>query len=290
MPKIAAIVIVLMSLFQSASATSLTPLEVVKTEQYPPLRFLTEHSPPGMYLDSSGNVAGVTAELIRTLQQRLHESAEIELMPWARAFEIARQQTNIALFETARSSERENWFKWVGPLKLVQTALYGHHSRFAANASAQTLSGRLIACDYVNSLNVSFLRNIGFEEKRNLILTNKHGECFNLFISGKVDLLILNDSAANDVEMTLKAAGKSGLFRVNTLRETQLYLAFSKDVSDDRVATWQQALEQSYRDGTMRQLYQQVYSDAEISRLEQVVLPGQPMQQPLLLPQQPLTP
>lgn len=290
MPKTAAMVIVLICLLSGAHAATLTAPETVKTEQYPPLRFLTEHSPPGMYLDNNGHVAGVTAELIRVLQQRLQESAEIELMPWARAFEIARHQTNIALFETARSSERESWFKWVGPLKLVQTALYGHRSRFDADASAQTLSARLIACDYVNSLNVSFLHKIGFEEKRNLILTNKHGECFNLFISGKVDLLILNDSTAYDVEMALKAAGKSGLFRVNTLRETQLYLAFSQDVSDERVAAWQQALEQSYRDGTMRQLYQQVYSDAEISRLEQVVLPGQLMQQHLLFQQHPLTP
>src|SRR5690606_9094868 len=70
-----------------------------------PLRFLTEHNPPGQYLDQHGQASGVTVELIRILQQRLNEHGTIELLPWARAFEIARTQPNIALFETARSAE-----------------------------------------------------------------------------------------------------------------------------------------------------------------------------------------
>ncbi|MEH8019480.1 transporter substrate-binding domain-containing protein [Rheinheimera muenzenbergensis] len=253
-----------------------------RQEQFPPLRLLTEHSPPGMYLDEQGKVAGVTVDLIRILQRRLNEAGEIELLPWARAFELARSQSNIALFETARSKDRENLFKWVGPLKLIQTALYGHSSRFEPDLNSARLNPRLIACDYVNSQNISFLKSTGFDDTRNLILTSKHGECFNLFTAGKVDLIILNDAAAAQVEASLQAAGNSGLFRVNTLQETELYLAFSRDVSDDRIAAWQQALEQSYRDGTMRQLYQSVYSEAAITRLEAMAATDEPKLQRLI--------
>lgn len=256
--------------------------ETSRQEQFPALRLLTEHSPPGMYLDQDGKAAGVTVQLIRILQQRLNEFGEIELLPWARAYEIARNQTNIALFETARSNERENLFKWVGPLKLVQTSLYGHSSRFAPNNTAITSNAKLIACDYVNSQNISFLQNIGFDEKRNLILTSKHGECFDLFAAGKVDLIILNDAAATKVEAALQATGSDSLFRVNTLRETELYLAFSRDVSDDRIDAWQNALEQIYRDGTMRQLYQSVYTEAAIKRLEATAFATQPALQRLI--------
>lgn len=251
-------------------------------EQIPPLRFITEHSPPGMYLDEHGNVAGVTAELIRVLQARLNEPGEIELMPWARALETARNQSNIALFETARITEREQWFKWVGPLKLVQTSLYGHASRFAANNPTEVSNGSLIACDYVNSLNISYLQSAGFRENHNLILTNKHGECFSLFIAGKVDLIILNEATAAQVSAQLQKSGNDSLYRINTLRETQLFLAFSLDVSDDRIASWQQALEQSYRDGTMRRLYQSVYSEDAIKRLEDTALNAVPDRQQLL--------
>lgn len=252
------------------------------TEQLPPLRFITEHSPPGMYLDEHGNVAGVTVELVRVLQARLNEPGEIELMPWARALETARNQSNIALFETARITEREQWFKWVGPLKLVQTSLYGHASRFAANNPTEVSNGSLIACDYVNSLNISYLQSAGFRENHNLILTNKHGECFSLFIAGKVDLIILNEATAAQVSAQLQKSGNDSLYRINTLRETKLYLAFSLDVSDDRIASWQQALEQSYRDGTMRRLYQSVYSEDAIKRLEDTALNAVPDRQQLL--------
>ena len=248
----------------------------VFNEHMPALRIITEHSPPGMYLDEHGKAAGVTVELIRVLQARLNEPGEIELMPWARAFETARNQPNIALFETARISERENLFKWVGPLKLVQTSLYGHASRFAADKPAKVSNGRLIACDYVNSLNISYLQSVGFRENHNLILTNKHGECFSLFVADKVDLIILNDATAAQVTAQLQKSGSDRLYRINTLRETQLFLAFSLDVSDDRIASWQQALEQSYRDGTMRRLYQTVYSNDSINRLEAALLDTTP--------------
>ncbi|MBU1308948.1 MAG: transporter substrate-binding domain-containing protein [Gammaproteobacteria bacterium] len=269
-------------LIMAASILPATTAAQSRQEQFPPLRLLTEHSPPGMYLDEQGKVAGVTVDLIRILQRRLNEVGEIELLPWARAFELARSQANIALFETARSKDRENLFKWVGPLKLIQTALYGHSSRFAPDVKSAKLNPRLIACDYVNSQNISFLKSTGFDDTRNLILTSKHGECFNLFTAGKVDLIILNDAAAAKVEANLLAAGNSGLFRVNTLQETELYLAFSRDVSDDRIAAWQQALEQSYRDGTMRQLYQSVYSEAAITRLEAMAATDQPKLQRLI--------
>lgn len=254
----------------------------IATEQVPPLRFITEHSPPGMYLDDNGQVAGVTVELIRVLQTRLNEPGDIELMPWARALETARNQANIALFETARNSEREHWFKWVGPLKLVQTSLYGHASRFAADKATAASNGNLIACDYVNSLNISYLQSAGFRENHNLILTNKHGECFSLFVAGKVDLIILNDATAAQVTAQLQKSGNDSLHRINTLRETQLFLAFSLDISDDRIANWQQALEQSYSDGTMRRLYQTVYSEDAIKRLEDSALNAAPERQQLL--------
>jgi polar amino acid transport system substrate-binding protein len=55
------------------------------------------------------------------------------------------------------------------------------------------------------------------------------------------------------------------------LSQISLYLAFSKDNSEERVGQWQQALEQSYRDGKMRKLYTGTYNEKLISRLEALV-------------------
>jgi polar amino acid transport system substrate-binding protein len=61
------------------------------------------------------------------------------------------------------------------------------------------------------------------------------------------------------------------LIPVLPLSQISLYLAFSKDISEERISQWQQALEQSYRDGTMRKLYTGTYNEKLISRLEALV-------------------
>ncbi len=226
------------------------------------LRFLTEHNPPGQYLDEHGQISGVTVELIRILQQRLNEHGDIELLPWARAFEIARTQPNIALFETARSADRETLFQWVGPVKLVQTALYGRTDQLAAGISSRPLS-RLIACDYRYSFNIARLNQLGFTAGNNLVLTTSQGECFDMLRLGRVDLIILTDAAATAHQPQLQ------LTLLQHISETELYLAFSRDVSTLRVAAWQQALQQTVTDGTLQRLYQPVYGKQAIKQLEQ---------------------
>lgn len=234
-----------------------------------PLRMLTEHNPPGQYLNERGELAGVTVAFIRQLQHRLDEPAEIELLPWARAFEIARRDPHIALFETARTAEREPWFQWVGPLKYVQTAIYGRADRLGMDPLDTGLNAGLIACEYRHSLHVDLLKHHGYIEGKNLVLTLHHGDCFQMLLRGRVDLVVLHDAVVAEREKQLQAQAGTGLYRLKQIREVELYLAFSLDVAPERIAAWQQALQQSYLDGSMRQLYQPVYPEYLIERLEQ---------------------
>lgn len=240
----------------------------VAAEPVAPLRFLTEHSPPGQYLDDEGKLTGVSVELIKLLQHRLSEPGTMELMPWGRALSIARSENNTVLFETVRTAERESWFKWVGPLLHYKISLYGIRQKLGHNADKLELPGKLIACSYRNTVTAEDIKRFGFSEHRNLVLTRKTGECLDLLILGRVDLMSITEYNLADYSMQVKAAGLE-LIPVRYLTERKRYMAFSPDVADERVAAWQQALEQSYRDGTMRSLYQPVYADVIIQRLEE---------------------
>jgi polar amino acid transport system substrate-binding protein len=232
-----------------------------------PLHLLTEHNPPGEYLDPQGEIAGVTAELIRVLQQRLDEPGTMQLMPWGRALSIARTAENTALFETVRTAEREHWFKWVGPLKHYQISLYGLKERIGERPDLNALAANYTACSYRNSATVAELKQRGFIEGKTLVLTSKSGDCLEMLLLGRVDLTAVNELSLPEF-ISAVAAGGSQLVLVKYLSERKRYLAFSRDVTDQRIARWQQALEQSYRDGTMRKLYQPVYAEAIIQRLE----------------------
>ena len=232
-----------------------------------PLLFLTEHSPPGQYLDAQGHVTGVTAELIRHLQQQLQEQGEFRLLPWGRALNMARTGENTALFETVRTPERENWFKWVGPLLHYHINLYGLRQRLGVNADQLQLPGKLIACSYRNAVTAKDIMQFGFEEGRNLVLTSQSGECLDMRIAGRIDVMAITEYSFPQFASQVKQAGFD-LTTVQYLTERQRYLAFSRDIDDARIARWQRALEQSYADGTMRKIYQPVYAETIIRRLE----------------------
>lgn len=239
-----------------------------------PFRILTEHNPPAEYLDDNGQVAGVMVELVRQLQQQLNEPADIELMPWGRALSIARSQDNVMLFETVRTPEREHWFKWVGPVLTYRLALYGLKHRLAT-VDTEQLPGKLTACNYVNSITIKALNGLGFDEGRNLLLTSKTGDCLDMLLFERIDLIAVTEDAVAEFANAAEKAGYE-LVEVQLLAERQRYLAFSKDVSDERIRRWQQALEQSYRDGRMRALYQPVYQEALIRRLEEFAAQSRP--------------
>ena len=253
------ILIVLVAL--AAQATSAAEPEA-------PLRLLTEHSPPGQYLDDNGQLSGVSVELLKLIQQRLAEPATMELMPWGRALSIARSDNNTGLFETVRTAERESWFKWVGPLLHYKISLYGIKQHLGNDAAETELPGKLIACSYRNTVTAEDIKRFGFTEHRNLVLTRRTGECLDLLILGRIHLMSITEYNLANYAAQVQAAGLE-LVPVRYLTERKRYLAFSPDVADKRVARWQKALEQSYRDGTMRSLYQPVYADVIIQRLEE---------------------
>ncbi|WP_214000992.1 transporter substrate-binding domain-containing protein [Arsukibacterium sp.] len=264
MPKfVLSFVVITTLLFQSgiALAVTLPPEQAV-------LRLYTEHSPPGEYLNARGKVSGATVELVELLLSRLDQPATIELLPWARAFARAQHQANSGVFETVRNAERESRFKWVGPLKMHTIGLYGRSDIFKGSNPSPLTNNKYLACEYRQSVHVNALKRLGFSEGRNLILTVNHGDCFSLLLKGRVQLVVLNEAGLAERQLQMQQAGHR-LVMLQSLSQVQLYLAFSLDIDDSSIARWQQVLEQSYLDGSMRTLYQGIYSEQMISRLEQ---------------------
>lgn len=233
---------------------------------WPTLTLLTEHSPPGGYLDDSGQLAGKTVELMRILAERLGEKTNIELLPWARALELAKTQTNIGLFETIQSERRKDWFQWVGPLKIYDISLYARKDKISANVTVNNISKKLIACATRGSTYVTILEDLGFKAGTNLVETVTEDNCAKLMLQGKVDLAPYNERSIEDLAKQFDPQIK--IVPVLSLSQITLYLAFSKDIDPQRVALWQHALEQSYRDGTMRRLYTGTYNEKQIKGLE----------------------
>jgi len=233
-----------------------------------PLRFLTEQNPPATFL-VDGKAKGATIELLAVLQQRLNEPGKTELMPWARALATAQENPSTVLFETVRTEPREHEFKWVGPVQHYQVFLTGLRSELKSKLpTALRVPGDFVACSYRHSASAADMKRLGFQENVNLVYTTTPGECLQMLLLDRVQLIAVTELNAETFRQQAAAAGQE-LQQLMVLGERKRYLAFSPDVDDKRIARWQQALMQSYRDGTMRRIYQPFYPEAVIQRLEQ---------------------
>jgi len=87
------------------------------------LVLLTENLPPFNMAVSGGNfarddgISGISSETMRLVCQRAAvECQQILRFPWERVYNQALKDAGYGLFSVARTAEREDLFKWVGPI------------------------------------------------------------------------------------------------------------------------------------------------------------------------------
>lgn len=85
------------------------------------LLVVTENLPPYQMLGQDGQVAGIATQKVRRLLASLALDAEIEMMPWARAYFMAQNQPNTLIYSIVRTPFREDHFQWIGVLLSTKT-------------------------------------------------------------------------------------------------------------------------------------------------------------------------
>ncbi|MDD4127051.1 MAG: transporter substrate-binding domain-containing protein, partial [Methanomicrobium sp.] len=88
------------------------------------LRIVTEEFPPFNYAGSDGKLTGQATDVVKEILARQNQKADIEILPWNEGYELALFGPSVALFSTGRTEERENLFKWAGPVPSFDYTLY----------------------------------------------------------------------------------------------------------------------------------------------------------------------
>ena len=69
------------------------------------------------FVYKEGEVAkGVAYELLREMAKRVGHSGKVEIVPFARALNIAETEADVLCFSIGRNPTREALFQWVTPL------------------------------------------------------------------------------------------------------------------------------------------------------------------------------
>lgn len=216
------------------------------------LMVLTEEYPPITFSNNEGKATGLDCEVVEEIQRRVGNRSPIQIVPWARGYKLALIDPDVALFATMRTTERETLFKWVGPLNTVKTSLYakrGSPLRITGLPDAKSVDRILVPREYYSH---QFLRQVGFT---NLGVVNTPEMMVRMLVSGR-GALMATDNQTLPTLLAMAGAEPGDAELRYTFMESQSYVAFSKDTSDEVVRQWQHALDEMKRDGSFARLYE----------------------------------
>ena len=95
------------------------------------IRVVTESLPPYQFVEQDGSIGGFATEVVQAIFSITGDHAQIEMMPWARAYEIALHEENILIYSIYRTRYRESLFNWVGPLMKEHVYFWGMNKKFS---------------------------------------------------------------------------------------------------------------------------------------------------------------
>jgi len=87
------------------------------------LKLLTEENPPLNYTENK-KLTGMGTEVVQEMGKRAGIKLDFEVMAWDKAYEKAQADKETCLYSTTRLPNRENLFKWVGPIAVNKWGLY----------------------------------------------------------------------------------------------------------------------------------------------------------------------
>lgn len=210
------------------------------------LRLLTEEAPP-MSFTRDGEPSGFSVEVVRALLARTGDSGKIEVLPWTRAFHLAQQAADTALFSTVRTPVREDRFHWVGPIVVGTTSFYSLKSRHLVIDTLQqaAASGPLALpkqwYTYETLSAQGFSNLYGVSSSKQMMTMLRHGR---VKLIATEDLTLAGELAAAELKPQDVTA------HVPFMRSAY-YIVFSPQTSVVRVVRWQRALQQMHEDGSL---------------------------------------
>jgi polar amino acid transport system substrate-binding protein len=208
------------------------------------LKIMTEEYPPFNYTEN-GQLTGLATEVIQELAKKVGNPADIEVKPWARAYALIQKEDGLILYSMTRTESRENLFKWVGPVASNKWVFFTKKGSGISLTSLEDAKKVEKIGTYKDDAAEIFLKEQGFT---NLDSVVDDGLNVPKLMAGRVNLWVVGE-LQGIYKAKLQGVGDQ-LEKVMDVKDTQLYIAFSKNTPDEVIAKWQAALDAMKGDGS----------------------------------------
>jgi polar amino acid transport system substrate-binding protein len=206
------------------------------------ISFLTENYPPFNY-EFEGEIYGVSTDILQGLFVEMNISAadiSLELNDWETVYQQTLNEPNTMLYSVVRIPERENLFKWVGPIAPQKDVIIALGSQQISINDAAELATHTIGV-IAGYSNIDQLIDLGVPQP-NLIIVNGLDELYTGLVNGSYDCIAYSE-ISHGLVVTAMGYNQADFEFVYTIQVSQLYFAFNLSTSDEFINFIQHTLD-----------------------------------------------
>ena len=243
------------------STTAILGLATDQPDSAKDLAYITEQYPPFNFQED-GRLQGISIDLLEKVWERMGENLNrsiIKLLPWTECYQRTLNEKDTVLFAMARSPQREQVFKWAGPIGPFRTVLLAKRDRNVSIASPEDLNNYKIGAIRDDNA-IQMLLDKGVN-RGNLQLEITSEPIIEMLENGSIDAWAHGDMAGIWL-IQQSGANASDYVVAYVLGQTDAYYAFNRETPDSLVQSFQEALDyiKSNKDKVGESDYEKVLS------------------------------
>lgn len=231
---------------------SFIPFAFADNDKEVSLKLMTEIFPPFQYTHND-KIIGISADIVNAIQKELKVDNKIEVYVWSEAKKIVDKNKNTALFSMLRTPQRENKYKWVGPVSTMQLVFFKKKgSTITLNSIEDAKQIKRIGVTK-GVANYEMLSSQGFTNL-DVLVNAEDEENIRKLVDGKIELWptllmagIYNarlQGLSGEIEPIKNVVAFSG----------DLYIAFNKQTDDHIIQKWQNTFDKLKQEKIIEQI------------------------------------
>ncbi len=220
----------------------------VMAQSLPNFKIMTEDWVPYQFYEGN-ELRGISVDLMVEMLERVGSSqdrSDIILLPWARGYQSLDEEENTVLFSMTRIPERENQFRWVGPVFHNTTYLIALKKKNIKISSAEELQNYWFGT-IIDDASEIFLLRLGVNADNFERNSNSHSNLRMLY-AGRIDFIVSGWEAFMS-DAKLIGLDPDEFEIVYTVDSSDVSIAFHRNTPDWIIQKFQQALDSIKNEG-----------------------------------------
>lgn len=191
---------------------------------------VTEDLPPYQIRYKDNSIKGIITDKVRTLFLRANLKANIQMMPWARAYKTSLDVKDTFIYSITRTPEREDKFQWIGVLVSAETNFVRLSSRKDITINELADSARYLIGVKRDDVTTNYLkRKVGI---KNLVFLHDTKTTLRMLVKERVDVITVSQVHLEYLcqHLGYEISNFTTIFQLADLGN-DFYLAANKDTS-----------------------------------------------------------